>query len=221
MRWVQAAVAPVLVAAGFTGLSEAVWDAAPDPGAVAWGVVGWTVALMLRVPAVAAWRSTGNQESVARRVVLLSGLAEEPVRLALVLWVARTAPLAFALGVGWGLVEAAYHAVEAAALSRLLRGGGLPAEAQEMLRAMGIATLVAEGNAWWRVVERLSATALHAAFGLLMVSSPWVVLITVLLHSSANVLFLRLCRISVPCAELTLAGLAAGLLAVGLGLGAS
>lgn len=206
-----AAVVPfVLLAEGPLGLSL-------DVATMGLGALGWTAALLLRI-SLAVLLSRTRWGLTGRYMELLSGLTEEPVRLGVLLWTGRTVDQGYSLALGWGAIEVLYHHIEAAALSRAVVHADPGDRSIRPLEEWGVTQLLSERYRWWRVMERVTATALHLAFTLFVVWDPLLVLVAMPAHSGLNSAFLALCRRSVAMGQLAIGGVAAVLLVVALAL---
>lgn len=176
-----------------------------EPLAILAGAVGWSVALVLRAPvAIGADRLVGR-ERAQTAVVLASGPAEELVRLAALLILGRSVPIAVSLGLGWAAIEVVYALVNGAALLALM--GRDDPEAERARALLPSAAMTAPSAPLWGVVERVWASALHVGFALLIAAAPVLVLATIVAHSATNVIFVGLMR-AWPLLRVQLAGAA-------------
>ncbi|WP_173923081.1 hypothetical protein [Agromyces sp. Marseille-P2726] len=180
------------------------------------GAAGWLVALVLRQPvALIADRLFGRQRAMTI-VGWFSGPAEELVRLALVLLAIRSLDEALWAGFGWATVEVLLVVVNMLVLASLMtKDDPKSLEAQQQLRDLG---MTEPQSGVWGLLERLSATALHIGFTLLLFASPWFVLLTLPVHSITNMVAVRFVKTHLVGTELAL--LVAGVLALGGGLAA-
>lgn len=178
--------------------------AGPPPLApLALGAAGWIAALVLRQPVILLVSRLTTPERTATIVGWLSGPAEELVRLAVVLVVIRSTADAVWAGAGWAAAEIVLVAVNTFAVAALLgRDDPKALDARELLAVQG---MTKPQHPLWGFVERLSASALHIGFSLLLVSSPWLVLVTLPAHSVVNMVAVRLGRSSLAATELFLA----------------
>lgn len=183
------------------------------------GAAGWFAALILRQP-VAILASKGREPAAAARIVgWFSGPAEELVRVALIVFFVGTVDQALWFGFGWAALEIVLVAVNVFAVSSLVtKDDAKSREARDLLEAQGMLQI---HHPAWGFIERLSATALHIGFTLLLFASPWLVLLTLPLHSATNMVAVRFARTRIALTELVLAVigavvLAAGVLATGL-----
>jgi hypothetical protein len=182
------------------------------------GAAGWIIALMLRQPvALIATRAVG-QERAATIVGWCSGPAEELVRLGLVLLIIGNVQGALWAGFGWGAIEAVILAVNVLVIAGLMtKDDPKSLEAREILAAQGMMT---PHHPLWGFLERLSAIALHLGFTLMLFASPWLVLVTLPLHSVVNMTAVRFSKSHVALTELGLAVVGAAVLTIGLLLNA-
>ncbi len=173
------------------------------------GIIGWLAALVLRMPFILLFPKIGVEEN--RRTVLtilLSGPSEEGVRVLMVLFLLGAPENAFALGLGWATVEVFYSLIQSFALRSLSqRTDDKALRARALMQAQGMERSMEPGAPLWGVLERVSATAGHIGFTLLLAFSPWLVLLTAPIHSTANFAIVRLVRRSFFVAELTAATL--------------
>lgn len=148
------------------------------------GVLGWTIALLLRAPMlVLTFRLTHNvKEQVA---AAMAGPAEEVVRLLAVLFLQANFASAISLGLGWATIEVLYTLVAGFSSVMILSRGGVGA-LQLKKRFLDTGQTV-PATVYSGVIERLSATALHIGFTLLLAYHPLLILVTLPLHSVVNV----------------------------------
>lgn len=166
------------------------------------GAAGWVLALVLRQPvALIATRST-TRERAALIVGWISGPAEEIVRLGLVLLITGRVADAVWAGFGWATIEVLIVMVNLLVISNLMtRNDPKSIEARELLEAQG---MLKQTNPAWGVLERVSATALHLGFTLMLFAQPWLVLVTLPLHSVTNMLTVRFVKSRLAATELAL-----------------
>lgn len=178
------------------------------------GAAGWMVALILRQPVALIASKTTSRERTQSIVGWISGPAEELVRLALVLLVIRSVEAAAWAGFGWAAIEVVIVVVNLIALASLMtKTDAKSMEAKQMLQDQGMLTPT---NPFWGLMERLSATAMHLGFTLMLFASPWLVLITLPLHSVVNMASVRLVKRSVAVMELGFFAVSAVVLAAGI-----
>ena len=181
---------------------------------IVFGAAGWLVALVLRQPVALIASKKLSQENAQRVVGWFSGPAEELVRLAVVLLVIRTAQEAAWAGWGWATVEVLIIVLNLMVIAGILtKDDPKSREARELLAAQG---MLEDHHPAWGFLERISATALHTGFTLLLFAQPWLVLVTLPLHSVTNMLAARFGKTHVALTELALLVVGAGVLAWGI-----
>ena len=112
-------------------------------------------------------------------------------------------------GYGWATVEVLLIAVNVLAVATLVtKDDEKSREARQLLEAQG---MLKTAHPLWGFVERISASALHLGFTLLLFANPWWVLLTLSAHSVTNMLAVRYGRTHLLQTEigLALAGAAA------------
>ncbi len=180
------------------------------------GAAGWMLALALRQPVGLVASRTTTRERTATIVGWFSGPAEELVRLALVLAVVRSFEDAVWAAFGWATIEVLLVVVNGLLIANLItKDDPKSAEARELLAAQG---MLGTQHAVWGLLERLSATALHLGFTLMLFAQPWLVLVTLPVHSVTNMLMVRFGRTHLAAAELALAVVGATVLLLGVGV---
>jgi hypothetical protein len=181
---------------------------------VALGAAGWMLALVLRQPVALVASRTTTPQRTATIVGWCSGPAEEIVRLALVLVALRAVGDAAWAGFGWATIEVLMVVVNTLVVASLMtKDDPGSVEARELLAAQGMTT---PQHPAWGFLERLSATALHLGFTLMLFVQPWLVLVTLPLHSVVNMLTVRFARTHLAGTELGLA--AVGVVVLGAGV---
>lgn len=187
-------------------------------GPLALGAAGWLVALVLRTPVILlAQQLAGSPERAEPWVVGASGPCEEAVRVAAVLLVGRAFPVAYSIGLGWSTIEVLYSLVTMFALASLARRADEQAvQARALLQAQGRAYMLGGASPFWGIAERVSASALHVGFTLLLAWQPWLVVVTIPTHSAVNFVASGVARRSVALVELTLAIVGGGAYLAGL-----
>jgi hypothetical protein len=168
-------------------------------GPAALGAAGWLVALALRTPAaLAASRMPGMKKAptfMTTFMSAISGPAEESVRLLMVLFVVKGFGSLLWAGFGWGTVEVVYTMVNAVVIRRLLVDPSeKAAEGRRVLASMGFLQYVRNLVPVLGAVERGAVTLLHTGFTLLLGWNPWLVFVTMPLHSAVNLSAMRLVR---------------------------
>lgn len=179
------------------------------------GALGWLIALALRAPVAAvATRFSDDPAQAQHWVVASSGPLEELVRLAALLLVGRSLSSALSLGLGWAAIEVLFAVVNGAVVLALLRRGG--DEAEKIRSALEAQGMWRESGPFWGIVERISASAIHIGFTLIIAAMPILVAITIPVHSAINFLVVRLAARSVGASQAMLFG--AGVVSLGIGL---
>ncbi len=179
---------------------------------LALGALGWCAAFVARLPLIPLLARAGRAEWG----VLLSGPAEETVRFVVVLAAVRSVEDAYAVGLGWGLVEIPYTVAETLLLRRLDPPDSPHNVAGSITARLGADRLIVDPWSVWRALERYAATAIHIGLTLMVFWMPALVVVTIPTHSLMNVAFLRLVKRSVALAELTAMGTGLSLLLAGL-----
>lgn len=179
------------------------------------GVLGWTLALLLRAPMMMLIvRCTNNVKEQV--VAALSGPAEEVVRLLAVLFLQAKFASAVSLGLGWAGIEVLYTLVSGFSTVMILSQGGLGA--LQLKKRFLDTGLTVPATVYSGVIERISATALHVGFTLLLAYHPLLILITLPLHSVVNVSAITLNPRSALATQLLIAFFGTITLAIGLKL---
>jgi len=174
------------------------------------GALGWLVALVLRAPVAIGVRNLSLSPAATQTVVTsASGPAEEVVRVVILLLAAVDFRTAFAIGLGWSVIEAIYAAPQEIIRESLRhRTDEKSREARQLLTDMGLGRSV---RPIWLIVERVFATAFHIGLTLLVGWQPVLAVAAIPLHSVTNLVVLATLRRSVPRAQfiLALVGIAA------------
>lgn len=177
------------------------------------GALGWTVAMVLRGP-IALLAKSLLPKQAETLVVAASGPLEEGVRLGLIaLTGAFTLPAAVSVGQGWAAVEVVFAIVNGVALQALLgRDDEKARQARELLQQQGRLDIPPV----WGAVERIFAGAAHVGNTLLIARHPWLLVVTVPLHSAINLSIKPLLRRGIAVTEGAVAIVGTALLAAGL-----
>lgn len=174
------------------------------PGIMALGALGWWLALVLRLPIIVLVKHK-PQAKAQSVITLFSGPAEELMRLGVLLFLGLTIENAYSIGLGWAAIEIIYSVVQGVAMGVLrVKNDPRALEAKAMLETMGMDKALKPSAPYWGALERMSATALHLTFSLVLVISPLMVLLTAPVHSSVNLLLVSLVKKSMSRAELVL-----------------
>jgi len=206
----------LLVPVGFA-LAYWLFGVSLRPSALLIGALGWLVALGLRAPvSMVLLKALKVPERVQPWVIASSGPLEEIVRVCVLLLVGRSFSQALSIGLGWAAIEVIYTAITAVVtLSLLQRTDEQAMQARAAMDAMGLLrpTTPALG-----VVERISASALHIGFTLILAWSFWLVPVTMLVHSAVNLTLVRTFKRAPLLSELALLVVGAVTLLTGLAL---
>ena len=169
-------IVPLIYVLGFNALGRG----SPQMRPFCLRLSGWTVALGLRVPMmVLAFRPTHNVNEQV--VAAMAGPAEESVRLLAVLCLQASFASAMWLGLGWATIEVLDALVSGFTNVVILSQGGVGA-LQLRKRFLDTGLTVRE-TVYGGIFERVSATALHIGFTLLLAYRHVLLLITLPLHS--------------------------------------
>jgi hypothetical protein len=153
------------------------------------GVLGWSIALMLRTPvALVGMRLLGSMDRAQTLIIAASGPAEETVRLIAVLLVGRDLPTALWLGFGWATVEVAYSFVNGAVITSL--ANRTDAEAERVRQLLPPAAFGSSAPVW-AAVERVGVTAFHIGMTLIVAAAPITVFVNMVVHSALNLTAVR------------------------------
>jgi hypothetical protein len=183
------------------------------------GSIGWFIALILRTPFIFLIK---NKYGLSKQVILiplLSGPAEESVRLLLIILFSITFSKAYSLGFGWTTIEVFYALIQTLALSSLnKRTDNKALKAKELVKQIGMENIL-EANPLWGVIERISVSAIHISFSLLLTLNPLYVIIIMPGHSLINEIILKLTKKSIATLEVVIFGLGAILFTIAVILG--
>lgn len=178
------------------------------------GAGGWLAALVLRQPVALIASRRLSKDTAGKVVGWFSGPAEELVRLVLVLLVVHTVADAAWFGYGWATIEVLVVAVNVLAVASLVtKDDPKSREARDLLEAQG---MLKTQSPLWGLMERISATALHMGFTLLLFANPWLVLVTLPAHSIVNMVAVKYGRTHIALTELGLALAGAAALTAGV-----
>lgn len=182
------------------------------------GALGWWLALLLRAPLILyAKNSKLPMEKSNRLIVGASGPAEETTRLILLVVIGLTSGNAYSVGIGWAAIEIIYGLTQVFGIGVLEQRTDKEAqEAKKLMKQAGMDKSLEPSTPFWGALERVSASALHIGFSLMLVFSPFMVTFTIPFHSAVNFGVLRANAVSVAKSQLTLLVVGLGILAVGL-----
>lgn len=189
------------------------------PGVLFWpfclGLLGWSIALVLRVPLMVLTQRL-SQDAKEQTIAAMAGPAEESVRLLGVWLLQANFASALSLGLGWATIEVLYTVISGFGSAIILSQGGMGAwQLRKRFQETG---LTVPATVYTGILERLSATAIHIGFTLLLAYHPLLILITLPLHSLVNVSALNLSKRSAVATQAVVAFLGTATLLVGIKL---
>jgi hypothetical protein len=119
-----------------------------------------------------------------------------------ILYLIKTLPGAYWLGLGWASIEIVYSLIEEVALADIrIRTDKKAIQSKAFLKKSGMQNILKPENTFWGVVERIFATAGHIAFSLLLFWNPGVYILTMPTHSLVNKISLKITKKSIPLTE--------------------
>jgi hypothetical protein len=166
------------------------------------GALGWTAALFLRTPMMVLLLKLTRKIN-EQVVAAMAGPAEEAVRLLVVIFLQAKFTGAISVGLGWASIEVVYTIISGFSTVAILSQGGVGAI--QLRKRFADAGQSVPVTVYSGVVERLSATALHTGFTLLLSYHPLLILLTVPLHSFTNVAAITLNNRSALATQLLIA----------------
>ncbi|MFT4603025.1 MAG: hypothetical protein ACI857_003212 [Arenicella sp.] len=84
------------------------------------------------------------------------------------------------------------------------------------MKQMGMDKSLAPSTPFWGALERLTATAVHIGFSLLLVFSPYVLIVTIPLHSFINFLVVKMNKTSIGKSQISFCIIGGLILFVGI-----
>jgi hypothetical protein len=163
-------------------------------GAAALGAAGWLAAMALRAPA-GVFVSRMPKQDATRFMALISGPAEELLRVLLVMFAVHGFGSVLWAGFGWATIEVIYTLVTALVVRRLLLDtSAKAAQARRLLVSIGWLQYVQSLVPVLGAIERAGVSLLHIGFTLLLGWNPLLVLVTMPAHSSTNLVAVRLMK---------------------------
>lgn len=170
------------------------------------GALGWWLALIIRIPLIVFIKKRNIDLKTSSRLTIgMSGPAEETVRLIILIQVGFSISNAYSLGLGWAMIEIIYGLIQIIGLGVLERKTDAKAlEAKAFMKQMGMDKTLESSIPYWGVLERVSATAIHIGFSLLLTFSPLFILISTPLHSLVNFYVVKMNKISISKSQLGL-----------------
>jgi hypothetical protein len=182
------------------------------------GAFGWWIAFIIRLPVIFLIQKKKIHLRKASKITIgISGPAEEITRLLLLLIVGLTAPNAYSVGLGWAMIEIIYGLVQITGLGILEKKSDPQAEeAKSVMKKMGMDKTLEPSTPFWGALERVSSSALHIGLSLLLVSSPYLILVTIPLHSFTNFFVVKMNQQSIRHSQIGLLVLGCMMFILGL-----
>jgi hypothetical protein len=182
--------------------------------AFGFGALGWLIALFLRGP-LSAIVMKMPKEKATTIIVGSSGVFEECVRLAVLMFTSMTLSWSVSIGQGWAAVEVLYVMINVIVLASLAKRTDEKAmQAKEMLKMQGNLN----ASPLWGVLERIFASAFHIGCTLIVAKYNWTVFLLIPLHSSVNLVAVKFTKKSVVVVELFIAVIGTVLFVAGLSI---
>lgn len=182
------------------------------------GALGWWIALILRIPVILLIKNKKIDLKLSRKITIgLSGPTEEITRLILLSIIGLSSPNAYSVGLGWAMIEVIYGLVQIIGLGVLDKKSDAKAEeAKTVMKQMGMDKTLEPSTPFWGALERVSASALHIGFGLLLIISPYLLIATIPLHSFINFFVVKMNEKSIRNSQLGLLLIGFAILTTGL-----
>jgi hypothetical protein len=166
----------------------------PSPLMIGIGALGWYLALMLRMPFIILFKKLSLEKS-RPFTILLSGPAEETVRLIMLFVFVKSISEGYYLGLGWASIEIFYSVIQGFLINKLNERTDRKAlKAKKMLQRYGMEKSMEPDSPFWGIVERLFASAGHISFTLLLFWNPLIIIVTLPLHSLSNLIAIKLLK---------------------------
>lgn len=183
-----------------------------------YGALGWWIAFLLRIPILFLIQKKDLKQPKANQLTIgVSGPTEEITRYLLLTMIGLTSENAFYSGLGWAMIEIIYALIQVIGLGILDQKTDAKAqEAKRIMKQMGMDKTLLPSTPFWGALERLSANAIHIGFSLLLLWSPFVLILTIPTHSLINFYVVKTNRISLKKSQLTL--LLVGCIILGSGI---
>ena len=184
------------------------------------GALGWWIALIVRIPVILLIKKKNINLKLSRKITIgLSGPSEEITRLLLLSIIGLNSPNAYSIGLGWAMIEIIYGLVQIIGLGLLDEKSDPKAEeAKTIMKQMGMDKILEPSTPFWGALERVSASALHIGFGLLLIISPYLIIATIPLHSFINFFVVKMNEKSMRNSQLGLLLIGFTVLIIGLAL---
>lgn len=173
---------------------------------VLFGAIGWWLALVLRVPLILFIKNKKMDLSTSSKITIgLSGPTEETVRLILLILLGFSTPNAYSVGLGWAMIEILYGLIQIIGLGVLdSKTDAKAEEAKAIMKQMGMDKTLESSTPFWGALERVSASAIHIGFSVLLIFSPYLIIATIPLHSFINFFVVNMNKISISKSQLGL-----------------
>jgi hypothetical protein len=170
------------------------------------GALGWWLALLLRIPVILFVKLKKIDMKKSNKLMVgFSGPTEEITRLVLLLIIGLNPGNAYSVGLGWAMIEIIYALVQIIGIGVLEQKTDAKAEeAKTLMKQMGMDKTLAPSTPFWGALERVSAGAVHIGLSLLLAFSPYVIIVTIPLHSFINFFVVKINRISIRKSQLGL-----------------
>lgn len=170
------------------------------------GALGWWVALLLRLPIILILKKKNINLKTSNKITVgLSGPSEEVTRLILLSIIGVISTNAYSIGIGWAMIEIIYGLVQIIGLGVLDQKHDPKAEeAKTIMKQMGMDKTLEPSTPFWGALERVSASALHIGFSLLLIVSPYILIITIPLHSFINFYVVKMNKTSIRKSQIGL-----------------
>ncbi|MGO4501012.1 YhfC family glutamic-type intramembrane protease [Paenibacillus sp. 2RAB27] len=176
------------------------------------GALGWFIALMLRGP-LSALVMRMPQERAKNIIVASSGVLEESARLVLLAVTSASSSWAISIGQGWAAIEVIFVMVNIVIIATLAnRTDEKALQAKQLLEAQG----TIQASPLWGILERIWASAFHIGCTLIVAFYPWSVMLLIPLHSSVNMITVKLVARSIGRSSLFIAAIGITTIIVGI-----
>ncbi len=124
---------------------------------------------------------------------------------------------AYSVGLGWAAIEIIYGLIQITGLGILQQRHDAEAKkAKVLLSQMGLDKAFQPSTPFWGALERVSVGAIHIGLNLALVFTPFMLLITVPLHSFINFAVVRMNKKSISNSQISLLLIAVTILAIGI-----
>jgi len=185
---------------------------------VAIGALGWWIALVARVPVILLVKKKNLDLEPSRKITIgISGPTEEITRLVILILIGLNVPTAYSMGLGWAMIEVIYGLIQIIGLGLLdKRTDPKAEEAKVVMRQMGMDKTLDPSTPFWGALERVSASAIHIGFSLILVINPYWVIASIPIHSLINFFVVKTNEKSIRNSQLGLILIGFTILLIGL-----